>query len=218
MMSIDVHSPQTTELFRGETYDHLTATPEIRRAIVSSIGKEAVESCIVVAPDAGALKNNERQAVALGEAEGLHIDATFIPKERSKNNSKELKRVDKNSPMGKLMHEFVEGKVCLMFDDMIDSGGTIASAAEELKEYGAKEVYVGATHPILSGSAAEKLGRSAIDKVFLTDTLPINEDKREKMGDKLQVVPVGPLISRAIYESVVPNGSISKLFDDQNHQ
>lgn len=207
MMSIDVHSQQTTEHFRGGTYDHLTAQPELRRAVSQYLGDVAMENCVVVAPDSGAVKNNNRHAEELSRTTGIDIDTIFMGKERAKDDSTKLKRAKKV--------DGVEGKICLTFDDMIDGGSTMASAAEILKISGAKEVYVAATHPILSGNATEKLLNSEINKVFLTDTLPVEKAKSE-MGERLEVVKIGPLIGRAIYENMT-GGSISKLFEDQNH-
>ncbi len=207
MMSVDVHSPQTTEHFRNGPYDHLTAQPELRKAIVKTIGEKVTE-CVVVSPDAGALKNNKRHAKELSGIAGATIKAFDMDKQRDDEDSTKLIRDE--SFYG------VDGKVCLIFDDMIDGGSTMVSASEILKESGAKEVYVAATHPILSGRATEKLLNSSIDKVFVTDTLPVSRAK-EEMGDKLEVVSVAGLIGRAIYENVT-GGSISKLFDDQNHR
>jgi ribose-phosphate pyrophosphokinase len=205
MMSIDVHSPQTTEHFRRGPYDHLTAQPELRAAVRKHLGEAAVNS-VVVAPDAGAVKNNNRHAEELSKSIEADINVIFMGKERARDDSTILKR-DK-------VIQGVEGKVCLTFDDMIDGGGTMISAADTLKNSGAREVYVAATHPIFSGNAAEKLLDSAIDRVFVTDTLPV-EDAKGKMGERLEIVRIGPLIGRAIYENMT-GGSISKLFDDQN--
>lgn len=207
MMSIDVHSQQTTEHFRGGTYDHLTAQPELRRAVSQTLGSTAMSNCVVVSPDSGAVKNNNRHAEELSIMTGEDIDTIFMGKERARDDSTQLKRAKRV--------EGVKGKVCLTFDDMIDGGSTMVSAAEILKSSGAKEVYVAATHPILSGEAIDKLMNSEIDKVFLTDTLPI-EKAKEEMKERLEVVRIGPLIGRAIYENMT-GGSISKLFEDQNH-
>lgn len=209
MMSVDVHSAQTTEHFRAGAYDHLTAQPELRHAVSEYLGKEALSKCVVVAPDAGAVKNNNRHAEELSDSEeGLDIEVIFMGKERAREDSTQLQRGKEVSG--------VEDKICLTFDDMIDGGGTMVSAAEILKNSGAEKVYVGATHPVFSGQATEKLMRSEIDKVFVTDTLPVSEAQKE-MGEKLQIVRVGSLIGRAIYENVT-GGSISKLFQDQNHR
>lgn len=208
MMSIDLHSQQTAEHFRGGSYEHLTAQPELRQAVQSFLGK-SISKCVIVAPDAGAVKNNNRHAEELSADTGCDVDVIFIGKERVKDGSSKITR-------GSRPVEGVDEKICLTFDDMIDGGNTVASAAELLKNSGAEAVYVAATHPIFSGRALEVLMDSAIDKVFVTDTLPIGY-AAEAMGDRLSVVKVGPLIGRAIYE-IVTSGSISKLFHDQNHR
>lgn len=207
MMSIDVHSPQTTEHFRNGPYDHLTAQPELREAVVEHLGSR-VSECVVISPDSGAVKNNKRHAKELSEVAGTRVRSRDMEKERDEDDSTVLIRDETISG--------VEGKICLTFDDMIDGGGTMVTAAETLKKSGAKEVYVAATHPIFSGKAAKRLLNSEIDKVFVTNTLPVGR-AQEKMGDRLKVVEVGPLIGRAIYENMT-GGSISKLFADQNHR
>jgi len=208
MMSLDVHSQQTTEHFRAGSYDHLTAQPELRRAIAQRLGSSVLNST-VVAPDAGSVKNNNRHAEELSKTYDTDIEVIFMGKERAREDSTILTR-------GKKTVQGVDGKICLTFDDMIHGGGTAISAANILKESGAKEVIVAATHPVFSGDAPKRLAESVIDRVFVTDTLPIKK-ARDEMQEKLVVVPIGPLIGRAIYENLT-GGSISKLFDDQNHR
>ena len=99
---------------------------------------------------------------------------------------------------------------------MIDGAGTIVAAAHRLQDSGAKEVNVAVTHPIFSGNAIEKLDEAPIDMIYVADTLPV-EDAKDVLKDRLQIVRVGPLIGRAIYEILTPGGSISSLFHDQNH-
>lgn len=207
MMSIDLHSPQTVEHLRTGPYEHLTAQPELRRAVKAYIGAEAVANCVVVAPDAGAMKNNNRHAQELSYEEGVDVQAIFMGKERARHDTTQLSRLP--------TVQGVEGKTCLIFDDMIDGGGTMITAAETLKRSKADQVFVAATHPIFSNNAPDKLLNSEIDKVFVTDTLPVN-DAKEIMGDRLEVVRIGPLIGAAIYQIVV-NGSISKIFQQQNY-
>lgn len=210
MLSIDLHSKQTVEHFRSPrgAYEHMTAQPELRQAVKDYLGSEAVENCVVVAPDAGAVKNNNRHAEELSKEENTDIDVIFIGKERAREDSSELTRRERKI-------NGVDGKICLTFDDMIDGGGTMVSAAEILKNSGAQQVIVGATHAIFSGNATEKLMNEAVDKVFVTDTLPVNKAKAE-MDGKLEVVRMGPIIGRAIYEIMI-GGSISKIHDEQNY-
>ncbi len=207
MMSVDLHSQQTAEHFRAGSYEHLTAQPLLRQAIEVHIGEKVLNS-IVVAPDAGSVKNNNRHAEELSKTSTKDIEVAFMGKERPKGDSSNIIRANREVAG-------VDGKTCLIFDDMIDGGSTMVSAAENLKNSGAKEIYIAATHPIFSGSAPFKLANSVIDRVFVTDSLPTKKAKKE-MGDKLEVVQIGPLVGRAIYE-IMTGGSISKLFDDQNH-
>jgi ribose-phosphate pyrophosphokinase len=109
------------------------------------------------------------------------------------------------------VHELVgdvKGRTCVVVDDMIDTGGTIAQAAEALVENGAEACIVAATHGLLSGSATEKLRDSSIKEVVVTDTLPIPE---EKHWEGLTVLSIAPLIARAIQE-VFDDGSVTSLF------
>jgi ribose-phosphate pyrophosphokinase len=106
----------------------------------------------------------------------------------------------------------VEGKRCLLVDDMIDTGGTIVAAAQALKDHGAAEVYASATHAVLSGPATTRLQESPISKVIVTNTVPIPP---EKWFEKLAVVSVGTIIADAV-RAVFSDESVSRLFDGEN--
>lgn len=103
----------------------------------------------------------------------------------------------------------VEGLNCVLVDDLIDTGGTIAEAVKVLKDSGAKSVIVAATHGVLSPPAAQRLSECGATEVVITDTLPI---KAEKRFDKLTILPIAPLLARAIRE-VFDDGSVTSLFD-----
>jgi ribose-phosphate pyrophosphokinase len=103
----------------------------------------------------------------------------------------------------------VEGRVCILVDDMIDTGGTIVAAAETLFAAGAAEVIVAATHGVLSGPAVDRLKNSRISEVVVTNTLPLTDDK---LYDGLTVLSIAPLLARAIKE-VFEDGSVTSLFD-----
>ena len=103
----------------------------------------------------------------------------------------------------------VEGRVCVLIDDMIDTGGTIAGAVQILKDAGAKDVIIAATHPVFSDPAAQRLGECGAREVVVTNTLPIPEEKR---FETLTVLSIAPLIARAIRE-VFEDGSVTSLFD-----
>ena len=112
------------------------------------------------------------------------------------------------------MHEVVgevEGRVCLLVDDMIDTAGTICQAAEALMDRGGEVGHRRGTHPVLSGPAVERLQQSAFEEVIVTNTLPIPVERR---FDNLTVLSIGPLIARAIKE-VFEDGSVTKLFGGQ---
>jgi ribose-phosphate pyrophosphokinase len=102
----------------------------------------------------------------------------------------------------------VEGRVCLIVDDMIDTGGTICKAADSLLEVGAADVLVAATHAVLSDPATERLKNSRISEVVVTNTLPLPPEKRL---DKITVLSIAPLLARAIRE-VFDDGSVTTLF------
>jgi len=106
----------------------------------------------------------------------------------------------------------VAGRTCVLVDDMIDTGGTIAKAAEALFEQGAERVIVAATHGVLSGPAVDILKNSRISEVVITNTLPVAQEKR---FDKLTVLSIAPLLARAINE-VFSDGSVTSLFDGQS--
>jgi len=103
----------------------------------------------------------------------------------------------------------VNGRVCLLVDDMIDTGGTIVKAAEALKKNGAERVIVAATHAIFSDPATQRLQSEAIDEVVVTDTVPIPDSKR---FPSLTILPIAPLLARAIHE-VFEDGSVTSMFD-----
>lgn len=107
----------------------------------------------------------------------------------------------------------VNDKVCVLIDDMIDTGGTIVAAAEQLSERGARSVICATTHPVLSGPAVDRLKNSTIEKVIVTDSLPIGP---EKQFDKLVVLSVSGIIARAI-EAVFQDTTVSEIFDGNNY-
>jgi ribose-phosphate pyrophosphokinase len=105
----------------------------------------------------------------------------------------------------------VAGKTVLMMDDMISTAGTVSEAARLVRKQGAKAVLIGATHPVLAGPAVERLCSDEIDAVVVTDTIPIDQAKRDKLGDKLTVLSVADLLGEAI-RRIHTNQSISMLF------
>ncbi len=195
MVSIDLHSGQIQGFFDGPV-DHLTATPVLENYV-----RQHAQEPVIVAPDAGRIKVAERMAQHLSDRGS---DLAFIYKRRPKGttNIAEAREV-----MGD-----VEGRLCILTDDMIDSGGTICSAAEVLKARGATEVWAMATHAVLSGPAIERLGKSLISRVVLTNTLPI---PAEKMSPKIEVLSIAPLIADAL-NAVFDDASVSEIFGGEN--
>lgn len=200
LVSIDMHSPQTQATFNGP-FDHLTAERILREALRSRV-KTAYDEFVVVSPDGGRAKAAEHYA---GK---LKVDVVHMPKSRDRHDSSKIVRPTYVAG--------VEGRTSLMIDDMIDTAGTLVSAAETLKNSGAKRIVVGATHGIFSDPAIERLRDAPIDEIIVTDTVPMDEARRV-LGDRLHVLSSAPLIGRAIGE-IATHGSVSKMFNDRNYQ
>lgn len=191
IMSVDLHAAQIQGFFDGPV-DHLFAMPVLLEHFRSKLDASTLT---VVSPDMG------RVRVADIWSDKLGAPLAIIHKRR-----------DPLVPNQVSVHEIVgdvEGRVCLLVDDMIDTGRTIVKAAEALKKAGATGVVVAATHAIFSDPAFEILQAEAIDQVVVTDTLPIPADKR---WDRLTVLPIAPLLARAIHE-VFDDGSVTSMFD-----
>lgn len=199
LVTVDIHSPQTQGIFFGP-FDHLTAQPALEAAIEEDIAAFKDE-CVVVAPDAGAAKLAQKHERSMG------LGILHMAKQRDRGDSSKIKR-EGNVPEA-------NGRVCLIFDDMIDTAGTLITAVRALKDSGAKGVYVAASHGVFSKDALPNLKDAPIDKLYVTDTFP-QRKAQEVLGDKLRVVSVAPIIGRAIME-IVKGGSVSAMFDDENH-
>jgi ribose-phosphate pyrophosphokinase len=198
LVSVDLHTGQIQGFFDGPV-DHLTAVPLLADYLAAQIEGDVV----VVSPDAGGLKLARRFANCLGDA-GVESDLAFIDKRRPKgtHNVAEATEVVGN----------VEGNVCVLVDDMIDTAGTITSAVNLLMERGAAEVWVTATHPVLSGPAVDRLKNAPVRQVVVTNTLPIPDDKR---FDALQVLSIAPTIAEAL-DAVFEDTSVSEIFRGDN--
>ena len=153
----------------------------------------------VVSPDAGRVRVAERWTDVLG------APLAIIHKRRDPDVPNQVKVFEVVGD--------VQGRVCVVVDDMIDTGGTIVKAAETLFENGAAQVIVAATHGILSDPARERLQNSAISEVIVTDTLPIPPERR---FDKLTILSIAPILAKAINE-VFTDGSVTSMFED-NHE
>ncbi len=191
IMSVDLHAAQIQGFFDGPV-DHLFAMPVLLEHFKEKL---ELKELTVVSPDMG------RVRVADIWSDKLGAPLAIIHKRR-----------DPRVPNQVSVHEIVgevEGRVCLLVDDLIDTGRTIQKAAEALKKNGAKGVIVAATHAVFSDPASDILQDDSIDQVVVTDTLPVPEHKR---WDRLTVLPIAPLIARAIRE-VFDDGSVTSMFD-----
>ncbi|WZH54132.1 MAG: ribose-phosphate diphosphokinase [Nocardioides alkalitolerans] len=193
LISVDLHADQIQGYFDGPV-DHLMALPILADYVRDKYGAES--QLAVVSPDAGRIKVAERWSARLGG-----VPLAFIHKTRRTDRPNE-------SVANRVVGE-VEGRTCVLVDDMIDTGGTIVKAAEALMEQGAKAVIIAATHGILSDPAAERLKNSPAVEVILTNTLPLAE---EKSFDKLTVLSIAPLLAQAI-QAVFEDGSVTSMFD-----
>jgi ribose-phosphate pyrophosphokinase len=194
LMSVDLHAAQIQGFFDGPV-DHLWALPVLSDHISA---RYDTSEMTVVSPDAGRVRLADMWTDQLGCA------LAIIHKRRDPNVANTV-----------AVHEVVgdvEGKVCLLVDDMIDTAGTICQAAEALKARGAKSVIAAATHAVLSGPAIERLTGTAFEEVVVTNTLPIPEERR---FPGLTVLSIAPLVSRAIRE-VFEDGSVTSLFGGQS--
>lgn len=192
MVSIDLHSGQIQGFFDGPV-DHLTAMPVIEEYL-----RQHTKDPVIVSPDAGRIKVAEKLA------QHVNADLAFIYKRRPKGMTNVAQALD-------VIGE-VKGRQCILTDDMIDTGGTIVSAAELLLARGASEVWAMATHGVLSGPAIDRLKNSDIGRVVLTNTLPLEADKQI---DKIEVLSVASILAEAL-AAVFDDTSVSEIFGGEN--
>ncbi|TYL45016.1 ribose-phosphate diphosphokinase [Nocardioides sp. BGMRC 2183] len=194
VITVDLHADQLQGFFDGPV-DHLMALPVLTDYIKEKYGDQPLA---VVSPDAGRIKVAERWSARLGGA-----PLAFIHKTRRTDVANE---VVANRVVGE-----VKGRMCVLTDDMIDTGGTIVKAAEALMEDGAAGVIIAATHAILSDPAVDRLKNCSATEVVITNTLPVPPAKQ---FDKLTTLSIAPMVSRAIRE-VFEDGSVTSMFDGQ---
>ena len=193
IMSVDLHAAQIQGFFDGPV-DHLWGLPVLADYVADKY--DASEMCIV-SPDAGRVRLADMWTDRLG------CPLAIIHKRRDPNKANTV-----------AVHEVVgdvEGKTCLLVDDMIDTAGTIAQAATALRERGAKRVIAAATHAVFSGPAAERLNGTGMDEIIVTNTLPISN--RDEINN-LTILSIAPLIAKAI-NAVFLDGSVTSLFGGQ---
>ena len=192
VLALDLHAAQIQGFF-DIPVDHLVGAPLLADYFLRNHYDGA--DTVVVSPDHGGVTRARKLA------EFLKAPIAIIDKRRPRPNVAEVMNIVGN----------VTGKQCIIIDDMIDTAGTITLAAQALKDAGATEVLVAATHAIFSGPAVERLTHSAIEKVVVTDSINLPADKHM---DKLYVVSVGPLMGRAIMR-IQENRSVTPLFENR---
>lgn len=190
VMTIDLHQGQIQGFF-DMPVDHLTALP-ILADYFKSKNLDPAKLC-VVSPDVG------RAKAAKKLSDMLEADLAIMHKGRPGHNKAEITALIGD----------VSGKVCILNDDMIDTGGSVVAAVETLKNKGAEKIFVCATHPVFSGPGLERVANLDVEEVVVCDTIPV---PAEYQTGKIKVVSVAPLFARAI-SNVYNNGSVSDLFD-----
>jgi ribose-phosphate pyrophosphokinase len=193
VVSVDLHSGQIQGFF-DRPFDHLTAMP----VLVEELRRHGADDLVVVAPDAGRVKVAERYS------QQLNTDLALVHKRRPRGVAHQVEALHVVGD--------VEGRHCVLIDDMIDTAGTICAAAELLADRGAADVWAMATHALLSDPAVERLDKAPISRVVVTNTLPIPEERRI---EKLHVVSVAGLIADAI-DAVFEDTSVSEIFGGDN--
>ncbi len=189
VVTVDLHAGQIQGFF-DIPVDNLFSTPIFSRHIKKNISRKDL---ICVAPDVGGVE----RARALSKL--LEVSLAIVDKRRPAPGKSKVMNVIGN----------VKGKSCVMIDDIIDSGGTIVNAAKALKEKGAKEIYVYVTHGVLSGNAVEKIKKSVIKKLILTDT--IDNQQKLKGTSNIEVLSISNLMGEAI-KRISNSTSVSDLF------
>lgn len=191
VLTVDLHAEQIQGFF-DVPVDNVFGTP----ILLEDMQEKALENPVVVSPDIGGVVRARAVAKLLDDA-----DLAIIDKRRPKAN------------VAQVMHIIgdVQGRDCIIVDDMIDTGGTLAKAAEALKAHGAKNVYAYATHPVFSGNAAENIKNSVIDEVIVTDSIPLSDEIKALKG-KVRQLTLSGMLSEAI-RRVCNEESISAMFD-----
>ena len=193
VLTMDLHADQIQGFF-DIPVDNIYASP----VLLGDLLQKNYDDLIVVSPDVGGVV----RARAL--AKQLNCDLAIIDKRRPKANVSEVMHV-----IGE-----IEGRNCVIMDDMIDTAGTLVKAAEVLKERGAKKVYAYCTHPIFSGPAIERLEASSLDEVVVTNTIPLSASAQS--CSKIRQLSVAPLIAETI-QRIARGDSVMSLFSDQDN-
>jgi len=191
ILTMDLHASQIQGYFNIPV-DHLLGAPILAEHYISK-GLIDQDDVVVVSPDLGSVTRARKFA------DNLHAPIAIIDKRRPKANVSEIMNIIGD----------IEGKRCILIDDMIDTAGTIANAANALKDLGAKEVYACCTHGVLSGPAMDRINNSTIEELVMLNTIPLREDRD---NTKIRSISVAPLLAEAI-KRIYDNQPISKLFE-----
>jgi ribose-phosphate pyrophosphokinase len=190
VMTLDLHAGQIQGFFDIPT-DNLYASPLMVRDIREKL---ALDNVMVVSPDVGGV------ARARGLAKRINAPLAIVDKRRERPGESEVMNV-----IGE-----VAGHTCVLVDDIVDSGGTLVNAADALLKYGAKDVYAYISHGVLSGGAVERIAKSRLKELVITDS--IQPTKELLATPNIRLLPIGPLIGEAI-ERTASEESVSSLFD-----
>ena len=193
LLTMDLHADQIQGFF-DIPVDNIYASP----VLLSDLKSKSYSDLVVISPDVGGVVRARALAKQLG------CDLALIDKRRPTANVSEVMHV-----IGE-----VEGRNCVIMDDMIDTAGTLVKAAEVLKERGARSVYAYCTHPVFSGPAVERLRNSAIDEVVITNTIPLSEEARGCA--KIRQLSVAFLFAETI-RRISDGESVTSLFSEQNN-
>ena len=191
ILTVDLHADQIQGFFYMPV-DNVYSTP----VMLSDILKQNLEPLMIVSPDVGGVVRARAMAKRLNDAE-----LSIIDKRRSGPNKSEVMHIIGDP----------RGKNCIIIDDIVDTAGTMCTAATELKKSGALSVRAYITHPVLSGLAVENIENSALDEVVVTDTIPLSEEA--KKCRKIRVISLAPLLAQAL-KRVNDEQSVSSMFVD----
>jgi ribose-phosphate pyrophosphokinase len=191
VLTVDLHADQIQGFF-DVAVDNVYASP----ILLGDVWRQKYEDIVVVSPDVGGVVRARALAKRLDDA-----DLVIIDKRRSKANQSEVMNI-----IGE-----VEGKNCIMMDDMVDTAGTLCHAGTALKQHGAKSVQAYITHPVLSGPAVERISESELDEVVVTDTIPLNEEA--KACSKIRQLSTAELLAETM-RRISDEESVSSLYLD----